>query len=151
MYKDICKVFCFIAQACHPKTCNYFHCCGSGSGLDLDAIGSLDPDTDPGGQKWPRKKSQLIYFIFWSAGCSLLRAEGFSYSLYILNGGPRMSKLQFLIKKNFQLYFCQFLVIKPRIHNTGFWVDQHPGLHACSKFFFENSRRLIVYTIFNWN
>ncbi len=25
--------------------------CGSGSGLDPDSIGSVDPDSDPGGQK----------------------------------------------------------------------------------------------------
>ncbi len=51
-------------------------------------MGSLDPYPNPGGQK----------FIFWSAGCSLLRAEGFSCSL------------QFLIKSLF--FFLQFLVIK---------------------------------------
>jgi hypothetical protein len=30
-------------------------CCGSGSGLDPDSRGSLNPDPDPGGQKLPRK------------------------------------------------------------------------------------------------
>ncbi len=34
--------------------------------------------------------------MFWSAGCSLLRAEGFSCSLGLLYGGLRISKLQFL-------------------------------------------------------
>jgi hypothetical protein len=29
--------------------------CGSGSGLDPYSIGSVDPDPDPGGQKWPTK------------------------------------------------------------------------------------------------
>ena len=37
--------------------------------------------------------------MFLSTGCSLLRAEGFSYSLGLLYGGLGMSKLQFLIKK----------------------------------------------------
>ncbi len=48
----------------------------------------------------------LINFIFWSAGCSLLRAEVFSCSLDI-------SKLQSLIKKNFwSVFFSSILVIK---------------------------------------
>ncbi len=37
--------------------------------------------------------------MFWSAGCSLLRAESFSCSLGVLYGGLGISKLQFLIKK----------------------------------------------------
>ncbi len=42
-----------------------------------------DPVSDPGGQKWPTniEKVNTVNFIFWSAGCSLLRAEGFSCSL----------------------------------------------------------------------
>ncbi len=36
--------------------------------------------------------------MFWSAGCSLLRAEGFSCSLGVLYGGLGISKWQFLIK-----------------------------------------------------
>ncbi len=56
-------------------------------------------------------------FIFWSAGCSLSRAQGFSCSLDVLFEGLGISKLQFLIKKalkiNFLLYFfSHFLVIK---------------------------------------
>ncbi len=42
-------------------------------------------DPDQGGQKWPTKKEKkLINFIFWSTGCSLLRAEGFSCSLDVI-------------------------------------------------------------------
>ncbi len=37
--------------------------------------------------------------MFLSAGCSLLRAEGFSCSLGVRYGGLGKSKLQFLIKK----------------------------------------------------
>ncbi len=44
-----------------------------------------------------RKKDRI--FIFRSAGCSLLRAEGFSCSLGVLYGGLGIGKLQFLIKK----------------------------------------------------
>jgi hypothetical protein len=38
-------------------------------------------------------------FMFWSAGCSLFRAEGFSCSLGVLYGGLGISKWQFLIRK----------------------------------------------------
>jgi hypothetical protein len=48
--------------------------------------------------------------MFRSAGCSLLRAEGFSFSLKVLYGGLRISKLQFDIKK--YINFFQFLAIK---------------------------------------
>jgi hypothetical protein len=44
-----------------------------------------------------RKKDRI--FIFRSARCSLLRAEGFSCSLGVLYEGLGISKLQFLIKK----------------------------------------------------
>jgi hypothetical protein len=37
--------------------------------------------------------------MLWSAGCSLLRAEGFSCSFCVLYGGLRITKLQYLIKK----------------------------------------------------
>ncbi len=55
-----------------------------------------DPDPDPGGHRiqegknYPKKDR---IFIFWSAGCSLLRAEGFSCSLGALYGGLGISKL----------------------------------------------------------
>jgi hypothetical protein len=57
-------------------------------------------------------------FLVLSAGCSLLRAEGFSCSLCVLYGGLRTNKLQFSIQKIFFKSFtavnvCQFLVIKP--------------------------------------
>ncbi len=58
-------------------------------------------------------KKKFRNFIFWSVGCFLLRAEGFSCSLDVLYEGLRISKLQFLIKKdskNFQLYFFVFSV-----------------------------------------
>ncbi len=57
-------------------------CCGSGSGLDPDRRR----------KKWPTKKrptkknrKKLINSIFWSAGCSHLRTEGFSWSLETIN------------------------------------------------------------------
>jgi hypothetical protein len=53
---------------------------------------------DPGGKKWPTTKEKTFgNFMFWSAGLSLLRAEGYSCSLDVLYGGLRISKLQFSI------------------------------------------------------
>ncbi len=53
--------------------------------------------------------------MFWSAGCSLLSAEGFFYNLAILYGGIRIGKLYFLIQKEIKFFsaaiFFQFLVI----------------------------------------
>jgi hypothetical protein len=87
--------------------------------------GALDPDKDwqsgSGSRraKMARKyRKESINFIFWSAGCSTLRAEGFSCTLDVYYGGLGISKLQFLTKKkkkkkkNYQLYFLQFLVFK---------------------------------------
>ncbi len=60
--------------------------------------------------------------MFWSAECSLLRAEGFSCSLCILYGGLRISKLPFSIKKykkSFTAVIFQFWSSKPWIRN---WI-----------------------------
>ncbi len=45
------------------------------------------------------KKVFKKFLSFLCAGCSILRAKGFSRSLDILYGGLGISKLQFLIKK----------------------------------------------------
>jgi hypothetical protein len=52
--------------------------------------------------------------MFGSAGCSVLRAEGFSCSLDVLYGGSGISKLKFLIFEIyfFQLYFFKFMSSK---------------------------------------
>jgi hypothetical protein len=42
----------------------------------------LDPD--PEGQKLPTKIEKVKNFDVWNAGCSILRAEGFSGSLGVL-------------------------------------------------------------------
>ncbi len=67
-----------------------------GSGLDPDSIRSVDPD--PGGQKLPIHIEKIRNFMFYSAGCSLTRAEGFSCSLEVLYGGLWISKVQCFIK-----------------------------------------------------
>ncbi len=57
--------------------------------------------------------------MFWSAGCSLLRAEGFSYSFDVLYEGRGISKLQYFIKKIYKIFsavnFLNFWSWKPWI------------------------------------
>ncbi len=48
--------------------------------------------------------------MFWSAGCSLLRAEGCSCSMDVLYGGLGISKLQFLIQKISNFFFSRKFV-----------------------------------------
>ncbi len=118
------------------NSAGFVQCCGSGSvsGLDPDSMRFLDPDPNPKGQKnWHTKiEKNLINLIFWSARCSVLRAEGFSCSFDALYAGLGISKLQFLIKKDtttFQLYFfLPFLVIKPWIRiRSGFTWNAGSG------------------------
>jgi hypothetical protein len=73
---------------------------------DPDSMGSLDPELDSQSRSESRrakmtekKGKKLINFIFLSARCSLLRAEGFFCRLNVLYGGLGISKLQFLIQK----------------------------------------------------
>ncbi len=63
---------------CVATYCIYQCCCGSGSGFNgVPGSGSRRA-------KMTHKHiKKLIFFIFWSAGCSLLRAEVFSCSLDI--------------------------------------------------------------------
>ncbi len=74
-----------------------------------------------------RKKYRI--FMFWSAGCSLWRAEGVFCSLGVLYGGLGKSKLQFLIKKiKNKISSCKFFPILG--HQT--WIrDPDPQLEKC--------------------
>jgi hypothetical protein len=81
-----------------------------------------NPDPDLRGQKWPRK---IENFTVSSAGCSLLRAEGFSCSLDFLYGGLGISKFQFLIKKrNKEKFSCLF--------SSYFWSSKPMDLYPDS-------------------
>ncbi len=67
--------------------------------------GTVDPDLDAESGSGSRRakmthknRKKLRNFMFWSAWCSLLRAEGFSCSLEVLYRGVGISKWQFLIK-----------------------------------------------------
>ncbi len=97
-------------------------------------VADPDPDLDPHGFAliwvtgygsgsrrakitYKYRKKLIIIFMFWSAGCSFLRAEGFSCSLCVLYGGLGITKLQLLyLSKKYQIFFSckifQFLVIK---------------------------------------
>ncbi len=54
---------------------------------------------------------KLRNFMFWSAGCSLLRAEGCFCSLDVLYGGLGIGIWQFLMKKYFLFFSCKFITI----------------------------------------
>jgi hypothetical protein len=49
-----------------------------------------------------KHRQTLISLIFLIAGCSLLRTEGFSWSLDVLYGGLGINKLKVLIKKRYR-------------------------------------------------
>ncbi len=75
-------------------------CCGSGS--DPDSMGSLDPYPDPiqEGKMTHKNRKKLINLIFWSAGCSLLRDEGFPCGLDLLYGGLGIRNCDICFKKD---------------------------------------------------
>ncbi len=83
---------------------SFFPGCGSGSvsgsGLDPDSIGSVDPDPYSESGSGSRRakmthKSRNFFekFMFWSVGWPLLRAEGFFCNLDFLYGGLGIGKL----------------------------------------------------------
>ncbi len=66
-----------------------------------------------------------VFFSAKSAGCFLLRAEGFSWRLKVLYGDLGISLLQFLIKKNFRcIFFFKFGHQNP---GSGFTWNAGPG------------------------
>ncbi len=81
---------------------------GSGSvrSVDPDSVRSVDPDpfseSGSGSRRakmtHKRRRKKFRNFMFWSAGCSLLRAEGFFCHLNVFYGGLGIGKLYFLMK-----------------------------------------------------
>jgi hypothetical protein len=60
----------------------------------------------------PQKEEKVTKFHVLSAGCSLLRAEGFSCRLAVLYASLGISKLQFLIHKvSKKMFSCKFFSI----------------------------------------
>jgi hypothetical protein len=87
--------------------------------LDSDPIGSgfnkVPKSVSGSGSREQKLSKKIINFIFEELDVLFLRAEGFSLSLDIRNGGLGISKLQFSLKKerkNVQLFFLLTLVIK---------------------------------------
>ncbi len=73
---------------------------GSGSQLNPDSIGSVDPDPYSESGSGSRRakmthksRNNLRNFKFSSDGCSLLRAEGFFCNLDVFYGGLGIGKL----------------------------------------------------------
>ncbi len=73
---------------------------------DPDSIRSVDPSGSGSRRAKMTHKSRkkLRYFMFSSAGCFLLRAEGFFCSLDVLSGGLGIGKLYFFIKIKFNFF-----------------------------------------------
>ncbi len=74
-------------------------------------------------------EKKLMHFTFWSAGCYLLRAEGFSCSLDVLYGCLGISILQYFVKKRWIFVSCIFSSIfwssKPWIRIRIHWIQIH--------------------------
>ncbi len=64
------------------------------------------------GKNDPQKKKKLRNFMFWSAGCSLLRAVGFFCNLDVLYGGQGVGKFLVFFQKSLIIFsalqFSQF-------------------------------------------
>ncbi len=92
-------------------------------------------------------------FIFWSAGCSLLRAEGFSCSLDVLYGGLGISKLQFFIKKNKNLFkavnFFKFLIMKT-LYPDWIRIGMLCSVKGCIRIRIQTHWIRIRNTVSNW-
>jgi hypothetical protein len=71
-------------------------------------------------------------FLFCSAGCFLLRDEGFSFGLDVLYWDLEISKLQFLIKKQVLIFssdeFFKFSEIKPLDPGSQHWFGENLGI-----------------------
>ena len=114
--------FCFLSRICilvqhlyalrmcfqHKYRC-FRQGCGSGSQLDPDSIGPVDPDpySESGSRRAKithKSRNFFLKFKFWSVGWTLLWAAGFFCNLDILYEGLGIGKLQFLIKKKFNFF-----------------------------------------------
>ncbi len=97
-----------------------------------------DPDSESRRAKLPRKVEKLRNFMFWSAGCSLLRAEGFFCSLEVLSGGLRDRYLNCSFWSKdfiFIFYGCKFFPI---------FIHQNPGSGFGSVFSLKRCIRIRI-------
>ncbi len=70
-----------------------------------------------------KNRRKLWNFMFWSAWCSLLRAEGFFCSLDVLYGSLEIGELQFCSKK----YLIVFSAINCWSSKSWIWIRSRPG------------------------
>ncbi len=125
------------------KLCFNQCCCGSKSTcpwIRFD-FGRLDPD--PGGQTMAHKNRKkrkkfhvfmyhVFMFMFWSAGCSLLKAEDFSYSLDALYGG--LGIVNYNVYQIFvfpAVIFLLFLVVSTLEPHWSNMLDTDPHGNRC--------------------
>ncbi len=69
-----------------------------------------------------KNRKKVRNFMLWSAGCSLLRVEGFSCSLDVLYGGLRirLGKIAIFDQKISKQFFrCNFFKFLIKLKNTG--------------------------------
>ncbi len=104
----------------HPFFHSLQQCCGSGSGLDPDSMGSWIRIQE--GKNDPQTKKKVNKFHFFEVLDVFLRVEGFSCSLDVLYGGLGISKLQFFfIKKRVNKFVgCIFLIFGHQNPGSGF-------------------------------
>ncbi len=76
-----------------------------------------------------RSGSAFWIFMFWSAGCSFLRAEGFSCSLCVLYGGLGIT-IAIFIKKYPIFFSCKFFSSFGH-QNPGFGTGSGSALYQC--------------------
>jgi hypothetical protein len=110
-------------QETHPIPSHFLSTCRAfGSGFGFNHISESGPESRRS------KITQKNRNKFWSAGCSLLRAEGFSCSLDVLYGGLGISKLKFVSKNKIKILAANVFSIF--VHQTGsrlvfslkFWI-----------------------------
>ncbi len=85
--------------------------------------------------------------MFWSAGCSLLRAEGFSCSLDVLYRGQGISKWQFLINK-IKIKFPTVNFFQPAIRKN---AGSRSAFNQCGSATLLGSKNLSRSVICSWD
>jgi hypothetical protein len=106
------------------KICNEYHGCGSGSAwIRINLSCSIQIQE---GKNDPQKKLKNFHVLkCWMF--SFLRADGFSFSLCVLYGGLRISKVKFSIQKiKKKFYICKTFSIFGH-QNPGFGTGSGSG------------------------
>ena len=75
-----------------------------------------------GAKVYHKNRKKWRNFMFWSAGCSLLRVDGFSCSLDVLYGGLGIIKLLCFIKKYKFSFSCTFFTVFGHKNPGSGWI-----------------------------